>query len=85
MVVTLLLMWRRFVDTLEFIWHIWNLNGTDASLTSCLSCLEFCSRPTELVHALQSHQSNQPCFGSQTWLVTLRLLTGIQFELSLTP
>lgn len=79
MVVTLLLMWRLFVDTLEF---IWNLNGTDASLTSCL---EFCSRPTELVCAVQSHQSNQLCFGSQAWLVTLRVLTGIQFELSLTP
>lgn len=35
---TLLLIWSCFVDTVEFIWHVWNFNGTVASLTSLTSC-----------------------------------------------
>lgn len=42
---TLLLIWSCFADT--FVWHIWNLSGTVASLAPFPACFKFCACPTE--------------------------------------
>lgn len=43
--VTLLLIWSCFTDA--FIWHVWNLSGTVASLVPFPSCVKFRARPAE--------------------------------------